>query len=200
MDPDSPIAPPAMSAGTIAAYALVSPIALGGLLFLSAGSIAWTPGWIFLGVSFLALAVSVVIIRRLNPIILRARSRFQPGTKTWDLRLVSVVLVAAVAIMPVAAFDAGWLSWSSLPIWAFAVGYTLYLAGFAITAWAQVVNEFFEPDVRIQTERHHRVIENGPYAIVRHPGYSAAICCSLAWRSRSDRCWRSFRLRLLQRR
>jgi protein-S-isoprenylcysteine O-methyltransferase Ste14 len=33
------------------------------------------------------------------------------------------------------------------------------------------VNPFFEKTVRIQTERNHRVIDTGPYAFVRHPGY-----------------------------
>ena len=37
--------------------------------------------------------------------------------------------------------------------------------------WAESVNKFFEPSVRIQTDRGHRVIDGGPYAIVRHPGY-----------------------------
>ena len=34
-----------------------------------------------------------------------------------------------------------------------------------------VVNPFFEKTVRIQTDRGHRVIDRGPYAYVRHPGY-----------------------------
>ena len=42
-------------------------------------------------------------------------------------------------------------------------------------AWAETVNPFFEPGVRIQTERGHYVIDTGPYAIIRHPGYFAAI-------------------------
>ena len=33
------------------------------------------------------------------------------------------------------------------------------------------VNPFFEKTVRIQTEHEHHVIDNGPYAYVRHPGY-----------------------------
>ena len=33
----------------------------------------------------------------------------------------------------------------------------------------------FEKTVRIQTERGHRVIDTGPYAVVRHPGY-AGLC------------------------
>jgi protein-S-isoprenylcysteine O-methyltransferase Ste14 len=36
------------------------------------------------------------------------------------------------------------------------------------------VNRHFEPTVRIQTDRGHTVIDTGPYALVRHPGYVAA--------------------------
>ena len=43
--------------------------------------------------------------------------------------------------------------------------------GMGIVTWAEAVNKFFEPTVRIQKERGHRVIDTGPYAIVRHPGY-----------------------------
>ena len=38
--------------------------------------------------------------------------------------------------------------------------------------WAQSVNKFFEPSVRIQTDRGHHVIDTGPYRIIRHPGYA----------------------------
>ena len=34
-------------------------------------------------------------------------------------------------------------------------------------------NPHFEKTVRIQTDRDHRVIDSGPYRIVRHPGYAA---------------------------
>lgn len=54
-------------------------------------------------------------------------------------------------------------------------GYAGVLAGIAITCWAQAANPFFEPGVRIQTERHQRVIDTGPYRFVRHPGYVAAL-------------------------
>jgi protein-S-isoprenylcysteine O-methyltransferase Ste14 len=37
--------------------------------------------------------------------------------------------------------------------------------------WSMVVNPFFEKTVRIQTDRGHRVIDTGPYAYLRHPGY-----------------------------
>src|SRR3546814_9967658 len=65
-----------------------------------------------------------------------------------------------VAILPVAALDAGRLHWSQVPLWLVAGGYAALLAGIAVTAWAQAVNPFFEPGVRIQSERHQRVIDS----------------------------------------
>ena len=41
--------------------------------------------------------------------------------------------------------------------------------------WAEAVNKFFERTVRIQIDREQTVIDNGPYAIVRHPGYASGL-------------------------
>jgi protein-S-isoprenylcysteine O-methyltransferase Ste14 len=40
--------------------------------------------------------------------------------------------------------------------------------------WAVAANRFFSALVRIQHDRHH-VIDRGPYALVRHPGYAGSI-------------------------
>jgi protein-S-isoprenylcysteine O-methyltransferase Ste14 len=59
------------------------------------------------------------------------------------------------------------------------LGYTLLISGIVGLIWAQSVSKFFEPTVRIQTDRGHRVIDTGPYALVRHPGYVAACLLNL---------------------
>jgi protein-S-isoprenylcysteine O-methyltransferase Ste14 len=40
---------------------------------------------------------------------------------------------------------------------------------------AMFSNRFFSPVVRIQAERGHRLVDTGPYSIVRHPGYAGMI-------------------------
>lgn len=164
-----------MSRGKAVGYAIGLPFSLLGLLFLPAGSIGWRAGWLFVAVVILAFGISALVLARVNPIIFRARSRFQPGTKRWDKVLLSVILPAMVAIIPVAALDAGRFHWSVVPLWGVALGYAALLSGIAITAWAQAVNPFFEPGVRIQAERHQYAIDTGPYRFVRHPGYISAL-------------------------
>lgn len=167
--------PMPMSRAKAIAYGIGSPLILVALVFLPVGRIDWTPGWIFIAVLVAAFGVSALLLARVNPMIYRARSRFQPGTKTWDLVLLTVLFPAILSEIPLASLDAGRMRWSDVPLFVVLIGYVLLVGGIAVTAWAQAVNPFFEPGVRIQTERSQRVITSGPYRFVRHPGYSAAI-------------------------
>ena len=171
----SAVDPKPMSRTKAILSAIGSPLALVALVFLPVGRMDWIPGWIFIAVLVAAFGLSALVLARVNPVIYRARSRFQPGTKRWDLILVAPMLAAVFAEIPIATLDAGRKGWSAVPLWAVLIGYVLLVGGIAVTAWAQAVNPFFEPGVRIQTERAQRVITSGPYRTIRHPGYIAAI-------------------------
>jgi Isoprenylcysteine carboxyl methyltransferase (ICMT) family len=45
----------------------------------------------------------------------------------------------------------------------------------SMQTWAMIVNPFFSPVLRLQTEWGHCVIETGPYKFMRHPGYFAML-------------------------
>jgi protein-S-isoprenylcysteine O-methyltransferase Ste14 len=144
------------------------------LLFVPADSITWTRGWLFLLVVVTLLGAAALYLWRINPEIFAARSRIHPETKRWDRILLGFLLTAMVAIIPIAALDDGRFQWSRMSWWFVGLGHFLLTTAVVITAWAQGVNRFFEPGVRIQTERGHHVVQTGPYAIIRHPGYFAA--------------------------
>ena len=142
------------------------------LLFGAAGTLAWPHGQAFMLVFLLLILVSIAVLWRLNPEIFVAPARLTgQGTRAWDRVLLAILLPAFAAILPVAGLDDGRFHWApAAGIWVVA-GYVLLVIGFAGSGWAQAVNRHFEPSVRIQTERHHRVVDTGPYAYVRHPGY-----------------------------
>mgnify|MGYP001025600877 FL=1 len=167
--------PEPMSGTAAVAYAIGLPLALLALVFLPVGRLDWTPGWLFVIFLIVVYGISALVLWRVNPIIYRARSRFQSGTKRWDRILLALMLPAIVAEIPVATLDAGRMFWSSVPFSIVVFGYILIAAGIALGTWAQAVNRFFEPGVRIQHERGHHVITSGPYKVVRHPGYVSAI-------------------------
>ena len=62
----------------------------------------------------------------------------------------------------------------------FGLGLGLFIISIVLIVWAMVQNPFFEPTVRIQKERNQKVINSGPYRIVRHPGYLLGILWHLA--------------------
>ncbi|MEQ1951483.1 isoprenylcysteine carboxylmethyltransferase family protein [Mesorhizobium sp. CN2-181] len=157
------------------AYSIGMPLVMAVLVFWPAGTLHWILGWLFLAVFVTASVAACLVLWRVNPIIFAARSRVQEGTKRWDRILLAFFLPLFMTIMPVAGLDSGRFHWMPAPGWAVMLGYLLLLAGIALFSWAQAVNRFFEPGVRIQSERGHRVIDTGPYAYVRHPGYVGAI-------------------------
>ena len=171
----SAVDPKSMSRTKAILCAVGSPLTLVALVFLPAGRIDWTPGWIFIAVLVAAFGLSALLLARVNPMIYRARGRFQPGTKTWDLVLLAILFPAMIVEIPLATLDAGRMGWSDVPLWVVRTGYMLLIGGIAVTTWAQAVNPFFEPGVRIQTERAQQVITSAPYRFIRHPGYSASI-------------------------
>jgi protein-S-isoprenylcysteine O-methyltransferase Ste14 len=143
-------------------------------LFLPAGTWAWPEGWLFLSVVVAASAVGTWFLRRANPEVIAARVNRHGGTKRWDRVWLGDFLPTFVSIPVVAALDDGRFHWSRAPWWACGVGYAVLIAGMAGLTWAEAVNRFFEPTVRIQSDRGHTVVDTGPYAVVRHPGYVAA--------------------------
>lgn len=142
-------------------------------LFLPAGTFTWVRAWIFGCVFTLEVLIATAVLWRVNPEIFVARSRVQPGTMKLDYVFITIALTGFIAIFPVSSFDYRH-QWAQTPAWLSWACYLPFSLGFAVATWAQAVNRHFEPGVRIQNDRGHTVIDTGPYAIVRHPGYIAS--------------------------
>jgi len=56
----------------------------------------------------------------------------------------------------------------------------VWLLGDAFSKWAAVSNRFYSRVVRIQRDRGHTVVTDGPYRYMRHPGYAGALVAALA--------------------
>jgi protein-S-isoprenylcysteine O-methyltransferase Ste14 len=56
----------------------------------------------------------------------------------------------------------------------------LVTLGYFLATWAMTVNRFFSGVVRIQKDRRHTVVSDGPYRYVCHPSYAGGILSELA--------------------
>jgi protein-S-isoprenylcysteine O-methyltransferase Ste14 len=153
---------------------LATDVILAIVLIVTAGTIEWVRGWWFFVLFSGAMTAAAIYLWEVNPVIFAVRRRIGPGTKGWDLVLMPLTVASILAVIVVGALDDGRFHWSQAGTWVVVLGSILFVAAFWIETWAQAVNRFFEPTVRIQTERDHELIDTGPYAIVRHPGYIGA--------------------------
>ena len=153
------------------------------LFFSAAGHIGISRGWLFLILSEIAMFGGMVVVSVINPELVNQRGRWKKikDTKQWDKRIMPLFGVFAFyVVMLVAGLDVGRYRWSNLGIGFSVLGSIGYAIGHAFMYWAMLVNRHFEVTVRIQKDRNHKVISNGPYKIVRHPGYVGAILWTLS--------------------
>jgi protein-S-isoprenylcysteine O-methyltransferase Ste14 len=146
-------------------------------LFGSAGRLDWGMAWAYLAAYVL---FAVVALSMLDLEFIAARANLHGGTRA-DLVL-GAFLTALLypGTLVTAGLDARY-GWSPvLPAALEWIALALFLAGYGVMVWAMRVNRFFIAVVRVQTERGHRVIEDGPYRFVRHPGYTGGILAHLA--------------------
>ena len=149
-------------------------------LFWSAARIDWWQGWAALAVMFAWIAATAIIILRFNPDLLRERLGPRQGAKRWDTAILSVVGLLQLARYIVAGLDQRNGSTVGFPLALQIVALVVCILGYALVVWATYANTFFSQIVRIQSERGHTVVTDGPYRYVRHPGYLGAILFELA--------------------
>ena len=145
-------------------------VAAAAALFAAAGTVAIRGFWAYLAIFAVVMIVSFAA---LDPDLLR--ERMQPGGKKppLALRVFSLVLLMHWIV---AGLDRGRFHWSDdVPGWLQGICLFTVGSGYALALWAMRVNRFFSSVIRIQTDRGQRVVTTGPYAFVRHPGYTAGI-------------------------
>jgi protein-S-isoprenylcysteine O-methyltransferase Ste14 len=120
-------------------------------LFVCAGDIGWWQAWVY-SLRFVAAGLGGrFFAERRHPGLLAERQNIDniQTVKAWDKVLAPLMALSL-----------------SLPL--------VVVAGLD-HRFGLVENRFFSSVVRIQTDRGHVVCDNGPYRIVRHPGYAGNI-------------------------
>jgi protein-S-isoprenylcysteine O-methyltransferase Ste14 len=146
-------------------------ILFAGLLFVFVRQSDWTLGWIYLGLLAASVIANVVCLLIWNPVVLARRMVFHAGTKAWDHVLMMVFLAVFIAVVVVAVEDLKSRNGYPLPGIGWLIGLANFVLGWVLVTWSMVANPFFEKTVRIQRDHGHHVIDSGPYAYIRHPGY-----------------------------
>ena len=159
----------------IAAPALAICLALLGLETLDKNILGWF--LLVFGIAYPAGSVIYFFIRR-EPFWRSARSGETAREEKGDLSF--------WLILPgfLAAFFAPPLEWLYLPgflprsLWIQIAGLVLILLAFLLRIWSRVhIRGLYSGHVEVQVE--HRLVQSGPYRLVRHPGYAGFLLLTL---------------------
>lgn len=147
------------------------------VFYVAAGRVDIPRSWFLFCIVFVYFVASIFALYKYNPGLLIQRLKLsREGSKMWDEVLMRVSNLTALLLLPaVAGLDIGRFRWSSLGLPYAFVGVLLLIVSSVLINWAMIENPFFEPTIRIQDDRDHRVVTTGPYSIVRHPGYLSGI-------------------------
>jgi len=160
-------------ASTAMSMAIFAAMVLGPSRLITGGW-DWRRGWLAVAAFFVETAVGSLFFLVTDPALVRERMSAR-GQSSADRRatLLIVLLMAGWFLAAASDVHLGPMLPAPRPSVSLSLGLGLHLAGLGLIVWTLRVNSFAAAVVKIQREQ--RVIDTGPYALVRHPMYLGSI-------------------------
>jgi protein-S-isoprenylcysteine O-methyltransferase Ste14 len=164
-----------MSRLATAFRSLAAPAVIAVIIFVSAGR--WDLPFVWAVLGELA-AFYLFLAAFTDPEMLRERQAPGPGNQDRLTRFLGGPLLLGHWVL--AGLDVGRFHWSPVPWEVQVAGLVGYAAALGVNFWAMRANRFYSSVVRVQTDRGHHTVADGPYRFVRHPGYTATLFAMLS--------------------
>ena len=141
------------------------------LIFLPAGTIAYTYGWLFIGLLFLPMLIAGFVMLAKSPEFLKKRldAKEKQATQKGVLAFSGLMFIGGFVL---AGLDYRF-GWSNMPSWVVIVASVLFLVAYAL--YAEVMRENAYLSRTIKVEEGQKVVDTGMYGIVRHPMYAVTV-------------------------
>ncbi|HXJ82730.1 MAG TPA: isoprenylcysteine carboxylmethyltransferase family protein [Candidatus Methylomirabilis sp.] len=145
---------------------------MGLLQFVSAGTVRYWQGWVYLTIFTGTSIVASAYLMRHDPALLERRMRAGPtAEKQAAQKLIMLCTsIGFIALLVVSALDVRF-GWSAVPLAGVLVGDVLVVTGFSLIVLVYRENSFASATIEIAHDQ--KVVSTGPYAIVRHPMYGS---------------------------
>ncbi|MFC1850447.1 methyltransferase family protein [candidate division CSSED10-310 bacterium] len=143
--------------------------------FYAAGHVALPRAWLYFGLVFFVVGINVTLLAIFKPKLLNQRGATKNAEKSWDRWFFRLIPPCVIALSIISGLDIGRYHWSEIPAPFTLIGVIFIVLSAVLMNWAMLKNPHFEVIIRIQHERDHQVIQEGPYRYLRHPGYTSAI-------------------------
>ena len=151
-------------------------VLVGALIFVSAGTIDYTNGWIFMGILFVPMFIAGIVMMVKNPNLLKSRLDSKEKQKEQQLVIKLSGLMFVVGFI-LAGLDYRF-NWIYIPSWVCYVSSGIFILAYVMYAEVLRENTFLARTIKV--EDNQEVVDTGLYGIIRHPQYSASIILFLA--------------------
>jgi protein-S-isoprenylcysteine O-methyltransferase Ste14 len=144
---------------------------LAAMFFLTAGTLNYWQAWIYMAILLAPMCLVVAYFLKKDPELLERRLRLkekEPEQKAIIKFSYPLFLVAF--LMP--GFDRRY-SWSTVPVWMVIAADIIVLAAYDLFVRVMRENRYLSRIVEV--EQKQKLVDTGPYAMVRHPMYAAII-------------------------
>ena len=144
---------------------------VGLLMFLPAGTLHYTYGWLFIGLLFVPMLIAGFVMLRKSPEFLAKRldAKEKQATQKGVVALLGLMFIAGFVV---AGLDYRF-AWSKMPLPVTIAASVLFLTAYALYAEVMRENAYLSRTVKV--EEGQKVVDTGLYGIVRHPMYMVTI-------------------------
>ena len=144
---------------------------VGLLIFLPAGTLRYTYGWLLVGLLFAPMLIAGFVMLAKSPEFLKKRldAKEKQGTQKGVVAFSGLMFIAGFVV---AGLDFRF-DWSAVPTWVVITASALFLVAYAL--YAEVMRENAYLSRTIKVEEGQTVVDTGLYGVVRHPMYAVTI-------------------------
>jgi len=146
------------------------------LLFLPAGTLHYSQGWLLMGLLFIPMFLAGLVLMAKNPGLLQKRlqAKEEQAQQKTVVRLSGLMFLCGFVL---AGLNHRF-GWFTLPQWSIAAASAVFLLAYAL--YAEVLRENTYLSRTIEVQEGQKVIDTGLYGIVRHPMYAATLLLFLS--------------------
>jgi len=163
---------------SLAAKALLSvlllAVVMGVILFVTAGTTQYWQAWVYLIIFTITSLLTTIYLIRNDPELLKRRMRGGPTAEKRATQRVIMFLtsLAFIGLLVVPALDRRF-GWSTVPLSLVIARDALVAIGFYFIFLVYRENTY--TSATIEVAANQKVIQSGPYTLVRHPMYASAL-------------------------
>ena len=144
---------------------------VGLLIFLPAGTLDYTNGWLLIGLLFGPMLIAGFVMLAKSPEFLKKRldAKEKQGTQKGVVAFSGLMFIVGFVV---AGLDFRF-GWSTMPAWVVITASILFVVSYALYAEVMRQNAYLSRTIKV--EEGQTVVDTGLYGIVRHPMYMATV-------------------------